>query len=142
MRRSPFQHKVGAGPTGFLYSPARRAEPPALPAVRAGPGPGRAVLQQHGGPSESSRGRDRSDGGGGATRGAGGAEPRWPLGSWPPRSVPRRGAFKKCLVIPSLTSVGEEGTWLPPAVAAVRLIVGEATRLQSWRSGRTPSLWG
>lgn len=113
------------------WAPAQRASctrppaaPPALPAVRAGPGPGRAALQQHGGRSESSPGRDRSGGGGGAPRRAGAAEPRWPLGSLPPQSVPRRGAFKKCLVIPSLTSAWEEGTWLPPAVVAVWLIVG------------------
>lgn len=62
--------------------PPSPAEPPALPAVRAGPG--RAALQQHGGPSESSRGPARVGGGGGAPRGEGAAEPPWPL---PPRSV-------------------------------------------------------
>lgn len=106
----------GRRPNGFpvFARPPLRAEPPALPAVRAGPGPGRAALQQHGGPSESSPGWDRSGGGEGAPRGVGAAEPRCPLGSGPPRSVPRQGALKKCLVIPSLTSAWDEGRGFLP----------------------------
>ena len=57
-------------------------------------------------------------------------------------SAPRRHAFKKCLVIPSLTSRSEEGTWLPPAVAAVGLIMGRGDSPPKLLMKSNPPLFG